>query len=113
MNILFRSKKLEKVCNDKRLSTQEYGAEIAKKLHQRLNELRASETLANFCRLPAPRCHALSNNRAGKFAADLKHPFRLILEPAENPLPRKRDGGVDLSKITTIRILEVVDYHGE
>lgn len=54
MNILFRSKKLEKVCNDKRLSTQEYGAEIAKKLHQRLNELRASETLANFCRLPAP-----------------------------------------------------------
>jgi hypothetical protein len=27
-------------------------------------------------------------------------------------VPRKEDGGIDLTRVTDIRILEVTDYHG-
>jgi hypothetical protein len=27
-------------------------------------------------------------------------------------VPRKEDGGIDLTRVTAIRILEVTDYHG-
>ncbi len=42
----------------------------------------------------------------------MKHPFRFILKPEHNPLPLKGDGGIDKTKVTRIRIMEVVDYHG-
>ena len=48
---------------------------------------------------------------SGQFAVDLKHPYRLIFKPDHNPLPRKDDGGLDLTQITAIKILGVEDYH--
>ena len=45
------------------------------------------------------------------FAIDLVHPFRLVFEPNHDPLPRRKDGGIDLEQVTAIKILEVVDYH--
>jgi proteic killer suppression protein len=58
------------------------------------------------------RCHELRGGRAGTFAVSLDGPYRLILEPAHNPLPIKDDGGIDWSGIKRIRILEIEDYHG-
>ena len=75
-------------------------------------ELRAADTLADISTLPPARCHQLSGDRAGQFAVDVRHPFRLIFEPAHDPVPRKEDGGIDLPRVTAIRILEVTDYHG-
>lgn len=37
--------------------------------------------------------------------------WRLVLEPANDPLPRKEDGGLDLARITAVEIVEVIDYH--
>jgi proteic killer suppression protein len=75
-------------------------------------ELRAADTLADISMLPPARCHGLSGDRAGQFAVDVQHPFRLIFEPAHDPVPRKKDGGIDHARVTAIRILEVTDYHG-
>lgn len=58
------------------------------------------------------RFHALSGTRAGQFALGLDGPYRLIFEPANDPVPRKDDGGLDLARITAVEIIEVVDYHG-
>ena len=53
-----------------------------------------------------------ATDRNGKYGLILKQPFRLVIEPANNPLPMKNDGTeVDCSKITQIYVLEVVDYH--
>ena len=41
---------------------------------------------------------------------DLKHPKRLIVKPTE-PVPRTPDGGIDVSRVTEILVVEVVDYH--
>lgn len=75
-------------------------------------ELKAADTLADISALPPARCHQLSGDRAGQFAVDVQHPFRLIFEPADDPVPRKEDGGIDLTRVRAIRILEVTDNHG-
>ena len=90
-----------------------WGRENARKVRQRLAELSAADTLAVAVKLPAARLHALKGDRKGQYAVDVKHPFRLIFEPAHDPIPTKDDGGVDLEKITRIRVLAVEDYHGD
>jgi proteic killer suppression protein len=62
--------------------------------------------------LPQMRCHELRADRKGQFAVALEHPFRLVLEPADEPPAWKDDGGFDWNRIRKIRVLEVVDYHG-
>jgi proteic killer suppression protein len=53
----------------------------------------------------------LTGNRARQLSLDLDHPYRLIFEPAHNPIPRKDDGGLDWSKVTAIIIIGVEDTH--
>lgn len=111
MDILFSSKKFNKECNDNRLLIKKHGARRARKIRTRLDDLRAAANL-DMIRPPFPgRCHELKGDRAGQFSLDLNHPYRLIFEPANNPLPRKEDGGLDWKNITAIRILGVEDTH--
>lgn len=58
------------------------------------------------------RCHELTGDRKGELAVDLRGPYRLVFEPADNPPPVKEDGGLDWRRVTAVRILEVEDYHG-
>lgn len=60
---------------------------------------------------PPTRRHMLGGSRQGQYAVDLVHPFRLILEPRHNPVPVRDDGGIDTDRVTSITILEVVNYH--
>lgn len=62
--------------------------------------------------LPGARCHELTANLKGKLAVDLDHPYRLLFEPAHNPVPCKHDGGLDWTKVTAITVLEILNYHG-
>jgi proteic killer suppression protein len=91
--------------------SRSHGAENAKRILRRLDDLRAADNL-EVIRPPFPgRCHELKGDRAGQLAIDAKHPFRLIFRPAHDPIPHKDDGGLDWSQVTSICILEVVDYH--
>ena len=53
----------------------------------------------------------LTEDRDEQYAVDLVHPKRLIFEVNHDPIPRNEDGGIDLTKVTAITIVEVVDYH--
>ena len=90
---------------------KEHGVIRAKKLGQRLMELRAADCLADISRLPPPRCHELTGNRSGHFSVDLDHPYRLIFLPDHDPVPLTDDGGVDLRLVTSILILGIEDTH--
>jgi toxin HigB-1 len=91
--------------------SRSYGAENARRILRRLDELRAAANLETIRSLPG-RCHELKHDRAGQLAIDVRHPYRLIFEPANELVPRKTDGGLDWAGVTTIKILEVEDYHG-
>ena len=73
--------------------------------------MRAAPTLAHVPVTKPDRLHELSGDRKGCFAVDLKHPYRLVFEPADDPVPRKEDGGIQKEKVVSIRILSVEDYH--
>ena len=74
-------------------------------------ELRAASNLDEISRVPPPRCHELSGDRKGQLSVDLDHPFRLILIPADDPIPTKPDGGLDWASLTSVEILEIADTH--
>jgi len=58
------------------------------------------------------RCHELTGDRKGQLSVDLKHPYRLIFEPNNDPRPSKPDGGLDWAMVSAVRILEITDTHG-
>ena len=112
MDILYRSTKLEKEFNELKRLVRGHGKRQGELIALRLVQLRAAPTLATISTLPPIRCHELIGNRQGQLSIDLTHPFRLIFEPANNPIPTKEDGGLNWSAVTAIRILGVEDTHG-
>ena len=111
MDIEFKTKRLAADCNQDQRAQRRWGAGNARRLRRRLDDLRAAANLADF-RKVHPRCHELKGDRQGQLAIDLVHPFRLIVEPADDPPPTRADGGLDWTKVEFLRIVEVEDYHG-
>jgi len=111
VDIAFRNKILKKAFNSQKELKKQFGSEKARLIMRRMAVLRASPVLAEVPHKKPERRHELSGKRSGQFAVDLKHPFRLIFKPDHEPLPRKDDGGLDLTQITAIKILGVEDYH--
>ncbi|MBT2515821.1 type II toxin-antitoxin system RelE/ParE family toxin [Streptomyces sp. ISL-90] len=111
MDVGFVNSRLAKVCNETSMRVRKLGVERSDKLQQRLDQLAAAANLAEFCKLPQARCHQLRKNRDEQFSADLDGPYRLIFEVADNPIHRLDDGGIDLTLVTRVRVLEIVDTH--
>lgn len=111
MLIFFKTKKLQKICSEDREMQKHLGQAMARKLRQRMMELNAAETLADVSHLPPPRCHELTNDRAGQFSVDLEHPYRLLFIPADDPIPYREDGGIDLARVREIEIIDIEDTH--
>lgn len=110
MEIAFHPKIL-KVCENETEAIRKLGHERAKLLKRRLEQLRYAESLEMMRTVQQARCHELKGELAGKLAVDLKHPYRLIFEVADDPPPRLKNGGLDWASVRSIRILEVADYH--
>ncbi len=84
---------------------------MAKTLKNRLAVLRSARTLELVPNSPPDRRHQLQGKRDEEYAVDLIHPYRLVFKPDHEPLPRKHDGGIDTKQVTSITIIEVIDYH--
>lgn len=63
------------------------------------------------CRQPPERCHQLSGDRDEQFAVVINDQWRLVFVPKYESIPRKEDGGIELSQITTIEVILIGDYH--
>ena len=98
MELTYKNKKIERVCTNAGIAERTYGREMACKISQRIDEIKAAETVEMMIRFHIGRCHPLVQDRKGQFAVDLVHPYRLIF---------KKDG----NEIQIVKILEIVDYH--
>ena len=112
MDVYFRTSKFRKHTQTIASAQREWGERRGKLLRRRLDELVSLTNLAMIRQLPGPRCHELTGNLKGKLAVDLDHPCRLLFEPANDPIPRKYDGGLDWNKVTAITVTDILDYHG-
>jgi proteic killer suppression protein len=111
VEILFKTAKLEKLCNNHQKAIKKWGDRQARLLMRRLDDIRAAPSLEAFRTLPG-RCHELLGDRTGQLTLDLVHPDRLVFEAADNPAPQRPDGGLDWSRVRAVRILAVEDTHG-
>jgi proteic killer suppression protein len=75
-------------------------------------QLGAASSLSALNGVPG-HCHSLRADRLGQFAIYLWGPYRLIFEPANDPLPYSADGQLDLTLVTHIYILGIEDYHDD
>ena len=112
MDVVFKNSKLRKELSSEKLLIKRHDPIRARLIRRRLTELRAANTLEDLRSLPQARCHELEGNRAGQISVDLQHPFRLLFECVNEPVPQKTDGGLDWKNVTAIMILGVEDTHG-
>lgn len=78
MIVKFRTKKLEKAYSEFKYAFKEYGDKIGKKYIQRINIIKATQSLDELKKLPGLRCHPLKGSRAGQYAVNLNGFYRLI-----------------------------------
>lgn len=110
---MISKKNWKKCCNTYKDGVKKWGEKHAKKVFQRLAELRAVHDLSEISYLPPPRCHAVDGIRNDCWAVDTMHPYRLVFKINQEPIPKLPDGGIDKTKVVSIIIQEVEDYHGK
>ena len=80
LDITYKNKSIKKVCTDAKTAERTYGQEMAEKIHQRIDEIRAADTVEMMVQFRIGRCHPHKQNRKGQYAMDLVHPYRLVFE---------------------------------
>jgi toxin HigB-1 len=108
MDIEFADTNLIELCNDERVAKRKFNAALVKQLHHRLMDIRAAPFVTNII---GGKPHPLEREREGQFALTLVGLYRLVFEPANNPIPRKADGKIDWSNVNKVRIVYIGDYH--
>lgn len=98
MQVEYRNQKLRKICTDASRARKVYGREMAIKIHQRIDQLEAVDTVETLVVAGIGRCHLLDGNRKGQFAMDLVHPHWLVFT--------KREADIEIACIE-----EITDYH--
>ena len=115
MQIRFATTKLAKLCNLERNAIREFGPVGGKRLMQRLEDIASVRNLAELKLLPG-RAHPLRKGARAKeeqWTMDLEHPQRLVFVPDHDPLPQRKNDGLDLMQVTAVCILEVTDTHDD
>lgn len=97
MELKYADNELERQCTDARYMLRKLGAQRAKALKLRLDELRRVSELGDLLFI-AGKWEELKGDRAGQWSGRLTANWRLIVEP---------DGTI----ITVVLVREIVDYH--
>ncbi len=84
--------------NTQETARTSYGNEMARKIHLRIDQLEAADSVQELILNRIGRCHGLTGDRQGQYAMDLAQPYRLIFKEVE-------------SGIQIVMVMEIVDYH--
>lgn len=98
MQIEYKNKDIKKVCTIASEAEKKYGRAMADKIHHRIDQIAAADTVEHMIQFRIGRCHPLTQDRRGQYAVDLVHPMRLVFEKKGN-------------QIQIAHIIEIVDYH--
>lgn len=109
MELHYKTNKLKQLCEDPNCNVdlvKKYGSEVAKRLPQRIKELKAFNNLQDVPTSPPQRRHKLTGNRNGQFAIMITSQYRLIFKQFDNSIIIE-----DLREIKEIEILEVSKHY--
>jgi proteic killer suppression protein len=98
MYIDFKNKKIQKLAQNSKLLCQKYGPYCGELIIISLDYLSAAASLQD---VPAAiRPHPLKGRYKGKFAVDIKHPYRIIFAPV---------GDYNIDNYSTIKSIIIID----
>lgn len=106
MQLEINDNRLKKIINDPNKLIKKVGLEMAKKMHQRFNELRASSNFKQYLDNGIGRPHPLTGNLYNLFGISLNKNYRLIVESLIDGLDVE-----SLHECKKIEIKGVMDYH--
>ncbi len=86
MEVLFRTRKLEKEYGDHQRADKAYGSDVARRYIGRINIIKEALDIEELKRLPGLRCHELKGDRRGFWAVNLTGRYRLIFTLEGNRL---------------------------
>ena len=112
MDIEFSSKKLQRQLSNENAMRRHYG-HVMPALKLRLRVLDQADCLADVPHSRPEGRHQLFHDWDGHFAVWLTANYRLIFKPNHDPVPLLDDGGIDIGSVTSVEIVEIVDYHGK
>lgn len=110
MKISYKNNKLEKELNTDTGLQKSYNT-LAKKIKQRLTELKSADNLQIIANNKVLRLHPYKGNRKGEWSIDIQENWRIIFEIDQDPIPTLEDGGVCLTEVLSIKIISVEDPH--
>ncbi len=109
MKLTYKNEKLKNICENPKYNKElvkRYGIEVAKKLPQRIKELKAFNSLSDVPTNPPFRRHKLKGDRKNYFTVNITGQYRLIFKQKENNLIIE-----DLKEIKEIEIMEVSKHY--
>ena len=98
MEVQYKNNRIRKVCTNANAARKEYGSTMAEKIHMRIDQIAAADSVEELVLYHIGRCHQLQGDRCGQYAMDLVQPYRMIF------LQIGKD-------IQVAEIQEIVDYH--
>lgn len=110
MNLSYKNNKLEQSLTEDKNIIKSYGA-LSKKIKQRIEQIKAADDLSIVAKIPVLRLHTYKGDRLGEWSIDIQENWRICFEIDQDPIPTLDDGGVNLNKVTAIKILSVEDPH--
>lgn len=109
MELSYKTDKLRKLCEEPKYNSElvkKYGKDVAKKLPQRIKELKAFNCLADVPSTLPFRRHKLNGNLKNCYAVNINGQYRLIIRQNDNSIIIE-----DLTKIKEIEIMEVSKHY--
>jgi proteic killer suppression protein len=100
LEVTFGTRHLERCYAEHKLAAREFGADVSRRYIQRINLIKAAQSIDDLPRLPGLRFHALSGDRKGQYAVNLTGFYRLILT-------------LHGSRLEIVRIEEVSKHYGD
>lgn len=110
MEVFFATKELASRLGSERDRVKEFGADGARRIDLRLQQMRSAPTLEDLRGLPG-RHHELTGDLRGHFAVDVQETYRLIFRPTGPDNPCAGDGGRSWTTVDSITITEIIDHH--
>jgi proteic killer suppression protein len=112
VKVTYKNEKTRKLCEDAKTGQKQFGDVAARQLRKRIRMLLEADTLSDIPHTPPPRLHLLSGYKEPTCGVVVYRGLRIVLEPADDPLPFLDDGGVDKRRVRSVQIVTVEDYHG-
>lgn len=108
MDIVFATPALREQCNSEAAALSALDPDVVRCLRARLDDLVAASCLSLAFKLPGRfRQHGAD----GQFAFDLADGVLLVLVPADEPLPLRKDGTVNLDQVNTVQVISIGSAH--